>query len=51
MKVGAPNFFLPGAQTGSFAGLFLEAKESLELSSWYLIAIYNLGSAQRVCVI
>lgn len=47
----AQNFLLPDAQTRGLVGVFLEAEEPIELSGWYFIAIYNLGSALRLCVI
>lgn len=51
IKVRAQNFLLPGAQTRSLAGVFLEAEESIEFSGWYLIVIYNLGNVLRICAI
>ena len=47
----AQDFLLRGTQTRSLCGVFLEADESVELSGWYLIAIYDLGSVLRICVI
>lgn len=51
LKVRAQNFPLPGAQTRSFDGVFLEAEKSTGLSGWHPTIIYNIENVLKISVI